>query len=868
MNKNQNVEVNNTNEFESLEASAKKGKKKKEPKKQKLSGKTIQGIMPFVHFYEDGLMKVSGREYSKLYKLQDANFITENEEKQEAMLLDYQKLLNKFPENVSLTIAIINQKQSTQDLIDAYHIQEKDCDTDELARDYNAVIDEKINEGGNNISKDKYLILTINTASYESAVSTLSSIQNELQECVKNINRSGVKEVSLIERLKVMYAINHGCEGISFDKQYEKFYTDLSIDKEGKSEYVLNRQLMKKAGVTVKDMIAPTSFNKEKGYIQLAENRYCKSELLTNLPLSLDTKFVTEITNIPCEMVTTIRFSAVPKKKAVNLVKVQNVSVKADVLKRAKMASKEGVSSELYVDEDLQVAQQQAKQIRNDVMIEGKKLFYVTIVSTLIGEDIESTKKLVEQLDMKLEDFSMKAVPLLGQQVEAWRTQMLTGTTNITLDRLLTSDSAVALFPFNIQEIQDRGGHFYGINSVSKNMIMYNRKTSSLANGLIFGQSGSGKSFITKGEVIPNLLDGDDEMIILDPENEYRLIAERFNGNVIDLKPKSDLHINPCDLNMEFDEPDASPLVEKCDFMVGLVESILGNGRECNSFEVNVIHRATNKMYEEYISIMEDRRDKGIKQNIDPEICPTLVDFYNELLADNSPEGNKVAMAIEPYCIGNYNIFAHRTNIDTSKKITVYNLLYLPEKMQEMAMKVCLSNIWTKIVKNREQNEKNGTNKAIWVYLDEFHLFFKTLSSANSIKAYYKRVRKYNGIMTGITQDVSDLTQTSQGASMFDNTGFFIFLKQSKRGRDSIQSIFGASDSLIDNVKDKPSGVGLIYNGVSIVPFNYRLQSGTALYKLMSTNPNDKNKDKGNETVQEETTQTASDNTVVVDEEM
>lgn len=832
---------------EQLNTSADEVSKKKKGKKDKnnLSAKTIQGLMPYIQFYPDGLMKVNGKEFSKVYKIADANFITENEEKQEAMLLDYQKLLNKFPENVSLTIVIVNQKQSKQDLINAYHLKEADKDTDEFVKDYNDIIDEKINEGGNNIQKEKYLILTIASKNYDTVNSSLGALQNELQECVKNINKAGVKEVTLIERLRVMYAINHGCEGISFDRQYEKYFVNECTDKEGSAEYVLNKELMKKNGITTKDMVAPECFIKEKGYIQLGENRYCKSNLLVNLPLSLDTKFVTEITNIPCEMVTTIRFSAVPKKKAVNLVKVQNVSVKADVLKRAKMASKEGVSPDLYVDEDLQLAQSQAKQIRNDVMIEGKKLFYVTIISTLIGETLEETKDFVGQLAMKCEDFSFKPNPLLGQQVDGWRTQMLTGGSyGTSVDRLLTSDSAVAVFPFNIQEIQDKGGHFYGINSVSKNMIMYNRKKSSLANGLIFGQSGSGKSFITKGEVIPNLLDGDDEMIILDPENEYRVIAERFHGNIIDLKPKSDLHINPCDLNMEFDEPDASPLVEKCDFMVGLVESILGNGRECNSFEVNVIHRATNKMYEEYISIMEERRERGLKQNIDTSICPTLVDFYNNLIADNSPEGNKVAMAIEPYCIGNYNIFAHRTNIDTSKKITVYNLLYLPEKMQEMAMKVCLSNIWTKIVKNREQNEKNGTNKAIWVYLDEFHLFFKTQSSANSIKAYYKRVRKYNGIMTGITQDVSDLTQTSQGASMFDNTGFFIFLKQSSRGRESIQRIFGVSDSLIDNVKDKPSGVGLIYNGSSIVPFNYRLKNDTALYKLMSTNPNDDNNKK------------------------
>lgn len=390
----------------------------------------------------------------------------------------------------------------------------------------------------------------------------------------------------------------------------------------------------------------------------------------------------------------------------------------------------------------------------------------------------------------------------------------------------------------------DKRGHFYGINAVSKNMIMYDRKRSRLANGLIFGQSGSGKSFLTKGELIPNLLDGKDDMIILDPENEYRVIAEAFGGIVIDLEAKSDFHINPCDMSMEWDDPKASPLVEKCDYMVGLVESVLGKGRECNSYEVNVIHRCCNRMYEPYIDEMTRRKNDGKKQDIDTEICPTLVDFYNELLEDKSAEGNKIAMAIEPYCIGNYNLFAHKTNVRTGDRLTIFNLLYLPEKMKEMAMKVCLSNIWTRVVKNREENEKYHTGKSVWVYLDEFHLFFQTESSATTIMAYFKRVRKYGGIMTGITQDVADLLRTQQGTAMFNNSGFFVFLNQSPIGRSQLQQLYGISDNLIDFIKDKPSGMGLIYNNSVLIPFDYKLPVDSELYHIMSTNPNDEKRKK------------------------
>ena len=331
-------------------------------------------------------------------------------------------------------------------------------------------------------------------------------------------------------------------------------------------------------------------------------------------------------------------------------------------------------------------------------------------------------------------------------------------------------------------------------------------------------------------------------MIILDPENEYRIIAETFGGTIIDLETKSDFHLNPCDMSMEWNDSKADPLVEKCDYMVGLVESILGRGRECNAYEVNAIHRACNKMYEPYIEEMSRRHEEGDDRNIDTELCPTLVDFYEQLVNDGTPESNKLSMAIEPYCVGNYNLFAHHTNVKTKSRLLVFNLLYLPDKMKEMAMKVCLANIWTKIVKNMEDNKKFGTTKAIWVYLDEFHLFFQTESSATTIMQYFKRVRKYNGIMTGITQDVADLLRTQQGTAMFNNTGFFVFLNQSPIGRNQLQQLYGIPDSLIDYIKDKPSGMGLIYNNSVLIPMDYKLPTSSELYKLMSTNPHDEGK--------------------------
>jgi hypothetical protein len=236
----------------------------------------------------------------------------------------------------------------------------------------------------------------------------------------------------------------------------------------------------------------------------------------------------------------------------------------------------------------------------------------------------------------------------------------------------------------------------------------------------------------------------------------------------------------------------------------------------------------------------EEGCEEGQSDTLDPKICPTLKDFYQHLItAGGEGAGQDVADKIYQYCLGNYSIFAHHTNIPTDSRFVVYNLLKLPSKTMEMAMKVCLTSVWNDVIKNREENEKYHTGRSVWVYLDEFHHFFKTESSADTIMAYFKRVRKYGGIMTGITQDVSDLWKTEQGQAMYNNTGFYVFMNQSALGRKQIQDVHNISDALIDYINDKPVGTGLIYNNSVMIPFDYSIPKDTDMYKIMSTNPHD-----------------------------
>lgn len=784
--------------------------------------------IPFNEIVDNsGIFKVGAKRYSKLYSFADMNFLTLTEDEQLQILEKYLDFINKFQDTVSIQLLIANRMRTEEETKKAFYKNSEDESTKELVDAYNKIIDSKIEEGNNYIKKGRYICISTTAENPKEASQKFANIDMELNEVIQDVNKSGVTPLSTYERLELLdHFYNGSDEYCDFEKMAGK-YAD--VQNEFPDKFLNNVP-------EVKRMIAPQIFDSsDKSTLVLSEDRVCKTFSFNELPPSLDTKFLNRITDTPCEMLVSVFLDTVEHQKAVNKVKVQNNIIKSDIGVAQQKAFEGGYSSDL-INEDLQIAREEAKELRHDIVIEGKKLFEAYITVTLFANTKEELQSDIDVFKMKTGDFSIRPHHLMREQIQGLQQSLPFADNFIDLKYSLSSDSCCALFPFNIKEIQDENGVFYGINTISKNMIIFDRKNAILSNGLVFGKSRSGKSFIVKGEIISNVLSNpDDRVIILDPEREYSKMAEALGGEVIYLQTKTDKHINPCDLDMEWGEKDADPLTEKCDFMVGLVESILGGGRECNSFEVNVIHRATNRMYQEYIEIMEERYQRGIKESIDYDIAPTLENFYEELLQDNSPEGTKIAMAIEPYCIGNYNIFAHRTNIDVDNKVIVYDLADLPSKMMDMAMNVCLSNIWTKICANRRENKAGLVEKFLWVYLDEFHLFCQSRQTLSTIKAYYKRCQKYNGIMTGITQDISDVGATLDGMGIIENSGFILLMNQNANGRALTKQRYGCSDKMLSYITDKPRGMGLLYNGETIIPFNYRLPSDNKMYEIMTS---------------------------------
>lgn len=813
-------------EYEDRKKKSKQVNKKKKPQKKPIP-KTIQDTIPVVTMEGSGIIGIGDNNYSKMYEFADSNFSIDTEDGQENMINSYEKLLGHFPVNVSMELVIVNKRMSIDEIKSSYYIPLADDNLNVYRDEYNhKIIDAKILEGHNDIRKTKYIVMTAHVKDKNDLYSTFANIDTELQGVMQDLNKDGVKPLNDYQRMELIDSYYKGIVSVPFEKRAKKYFIDGNVSV----------REINKTGHTPKDIIAPMMINKAgrgNSMLQLGTNRYCRTYTLIDLPYSLDTSYLSKITDVPTEMVTTVMFNPMPRKEAEKKIRNRQNDIKADILKKTKQAYRDGFDPNSVIPDNLLENREEAAALRKEVVTERKRVFLVTVSSTVFGNNEKDLEEMCKLYLMKNDDFSVLPDPCNGCQISGLQTNALTGGRYLPRDIMLVSSSACALFPFNIQEIQDKNGKFFGINALSKNMIMFDRRDATLPNGLIFGRAGSGKSYYTKGTIIPIFLATNDDIIILDPDEDYKPLANAFGGIVIDLKRNTQFHINPCDMDMEWDDNEADPLGDKCDYMVSLVESIYGDNRELNPLEVNCILRVTQKMYQPYINYMTELHQQGIDINIDTAKCPTLVDFYEGLLEDDSPDGAKLALIIEPYATGQYDIFAHHTDTIGSNRFIVYNMKSLKDKLKPVAMKVCLSHIWNQICKNR------GTQKATWAFLDELHYICQTESSSKTLAAYYKRCRKYHGIMTGITQDITDLLYTTAGLGMLENSGNIIFMNQSPTGRQKIKERYQLPDVMCDFVHDKGVGKGLAYMGKSILPFDYKLPTDTKLHKLMTTSPSE-----------------------------
>lgn len=787
--------------------------------------KTVQDTIPYLAVYQNGIIETEQGVFTKSYKLEDVNFKVATDEEQENIFLRYVDFLNTFDSDIRIQLTIFNRN------IDEEHVKERILipfcrdNLNEYREEYNTMLRDKMKEGRNNIVKEKYITLTAKARDSEEAFTRFSKLDTEVSTSIKRINGIDTPPMTAVERLEVLADIyGDGNKG-------NEFYKKMQIaDKTAES---FNFSWMIKQGLTTKDLIGPSSFSFDRDYCMIGD-KYAKTLFIDNLPTFINANILTEITELNANMLMNIIFKKLRPDKAMTLLKNQLININSNVVDAQKRAAKAGYSADL-ISPELLKAQREAQDLMDDITSRNQSLILATFVITLLGNTKDEVDKNLEQLKTTMGKFMCQIKCLNFQQEKGLSTSLPLGRCDVFTDRLLTTESAAIFIPFSSQELTQNNGMYYGLNAVSKNLILFNRKNSKNANGVILGTPGSGKSFTAKREMVNVILNTEDDIYIIDPEREYLPLAELLGGSVIRIAAGGNTYLNPMDMDINYgsDEGKSDPIAMKCDFIGGLCETMSGDKRALSATQKSIVDRCVRILYQPYLKHMAEVHRQNPTITCDITASPTLKDFYEMLLGQSEHEAHSLALSLERFCIGSLDTFAHRTNVQRNNRFVVYDIKDIGEGMKEMGLQVCLNAVWNQIIENKK------INRYTWFYLDEFYLLTQTDSSAAFLQQVWKRARKWAGIPTGITQNVGDLLASPQACAILNNCDFILMLNQSPIDKMQLAQMLNISPTQLSYITNSDPGQGLIYTGKSIVPFLDKFPANNKLYQVMTTKPDD-----------------------------
>lgn len=753
----------------------------------------VQDIIPVKAIYEDGLFLVGKNKYSKSYKFLDINYAVASREDKEAMFLEYSELLNSLDTGSTAKITINNRRINKLDFEKKILLKDAGDDLDKFRKEYNTMLDSQ-SKTANEIVQEKILTISVYKKTKEEARSYFSRIGADLSNHFSALGSKCI-ELDAKERLRIAHDFYRTGEETAFTFDIHEHM---------------------KLGHDFRDMICPDSAKFRSDYFQLG-NRYGKVLFLKSYASFIKDSMVMELTELNKNMMLSIDVIPIPMDEAVKEAENRRLGIETNITnwQRRQNANNNWNSVIPY---DLEQQRIESKDFLDDLITRDQRMF-LSVLTMVITEE---TPEKLEILSDAIEQIAGKNMCQMGilryQQLDGLETVLPFGVRKINALRTLTTESLAVFIPFKVQEIRHENGVFYGQNTISKNMIMVDRKQLLNGNSFILGVSGSGKSFTAKQEITSiKLREPNADIIIVDPEREYSPLVNALGGEVIKISATSDNHINAMDMNSEYGDG-ANPVILKSEFILSLCEQLIGSGN-LGPKQKSIIDRCTASVYR----IFQQGNYQGIP--------PTLQDFREELLKQEEPEAKEIALAIELFTNGSLNTFALNTNVDTSNKLICYDILDLGKQLLPIGMLVVLDSILNRITANRTKG------KNTYIFIDEIYLLFQYEYSANFLFTLWKRVRKYGAYATGITQNVEDLLQSHTARTMLANSEFIIMLNQAYIDRLELGKLLNISDEQMSFITNVGAGEGLMRVGSANVPFVNRFPKNTELYRLMTTKP-------------------------------
>ena len=753
----------------------------------------VQDIIPVKAIYEDGLFLVGKNKYSKSYKFLDINYAVASREDKEAMFLEYSELLNSLDTGSTAKITINNRRINKLDFEKKILLKDAGDDLDKFRKEYNTMLDSQ-SKTANEIVQEKILTISVYKKTKEEARSYFSRIGADLSNHFSALGSKCI-ELDAKERLRIAHDFYRTGEETAF-------------------AFDIHEHM--KLGHDFRDLICPDSAKFKSDYFQIG-NRYGKVLFLKSYASYIKDSMVTELTELNKNMMLSIDIIPIPMDEAVKEAENRRLGIETNITNWQRKQNANNNFSAI-IPYDMEQQRNESKEFLDDLITRDQRMFLSVLTMVITEDSLEKLKVLSDAIEQIAGKNMCQMGTLRYQQLDGLETVLPFGVRKINALRTLTTESLAVFIPFKVQEIRHENGVFYGQNTISKNMIMVDRKQLLNGNSFILGVSGSGKSFTAKQEITSiKLREPDADIIIVDPEREYSPLVNALGGEVIKISATSDNHINAMDMNSEYGDG-ANPVILKSEFILSLCEQLIGSGN-LGPKQKSIIDRCTASVYR----IFQQGNYQGIP--------PTLQDFREELLKQEEPEAKEIALAIELFTNGSLNTFALNTNVDTSNKLICYDILDLGKQLLPIGMLVVLDSILNRITANRTKG------KNTYIFIDEIYLLFQYEYSANFLFTLWKRVRKYGAYATGITQNVEDLLQSHTARTMLANSEFIIMLNQAYIDRLELGKLLNISDEQMSFITNVGAGEGLMRVGSANVPFVNRFPKNTELYRLMTTKP-------------------------------
>jgi len=758
---------------------------------------TAQQSIPFEEMYKDGICRVKDNYFTKTIEFQDINYQLAEDTDKSVIFEEWCRFLNFFDSSIRFELSFVNRHTDESSFEKQITIPLKDDGFDDVREEYSSMLRTQLRQGNSGLTKAKYLTFGIEAKDLKEARSRLRQIELDI---MNNFRRLGIAAESLDgkARLKTLHGIFH----MGDDDRFFFDWKDLVP-----------------SGLSVKDYIAPTSLAFPTERMFRMGPLYCAMSFVSITASEMSDKFLRKLLDMDCSGVISMHLQSVDQEKAIRMVKHKITELDRSKIEEQKKAVRAGYDMDI-IPSDLATYGTDAKKFLRDLQSRNERMFKITFLVLSTGKTKRELEANIFRASGITQQDNCNLRRLDFQQEQGLMSVLPLGSNDIMIERDLTTSSTAIFIPFTTQELFQTAGEplYYGLNALSNNLIMADRKGLKNPNGLILGTPGSGKSFAAKREITNTFIATDDDIIICDPEAEYSPLVETLRGQVIKISPSSTQYINPMDINLNYSEED-NPIALKADFVLSLCELVVGGKEGLKPVEKTVIDRCVHQIYRKWF------------EDPVPEKMPLLEDLYDCLMKQPEAEARDVAVSLEIYVKGSLNLFNHRTNVDVTNRLVCYDIKELGKQMKKLGMLVVQDQVWGRVTTNR------SAGKATRYYIDEFHLLLKEEQTAAYSVEIWKRFRKWGGIPTGITQNVKDLLESREISNIFENSDFIYMLNQGGDDREILAQHLGISKEQLSFVSQVGEGQGLIFYGNVILPFVDHFPKDLKLYRIMTTKP-------------------------------